>query len=262
MEESKTCSTINALQDVLRRLQAGHFHSQFDAMCLASVELDTSSKQRVSFATPLSAVKPIQGLQGLSSEILGILNSAVIAEQGTLAFLQQELEALHCSILLSSSEEAAETVEVGSDKTFPSLDYSDENSQNLSRGTLDSDWNSLPHASDEIARPPLLLSRADLVLQPSSSVLSARSDTHRRLQPLYNETFELLAAKTLALELVDVLLGAYVQGAAGLAASNGIAYAAERAQYIAQPCLVDLLSHRFLDATRVCTMLYVAQATL
>jgi hypothetical protein len=253
---------VAALEAVAARLHAGLFHSQYDAMCLASVELaltptatststgtgtGSHSGERVSFITALAEVRALRGLQGLSSELLGILNSATVSEQAPLAFLQQQLEALHCSVLDQreptgglNSKEDSHGNEVGKEKVATS-----------DTGTLASEWNSLPLASDELSPGPVGLSKGELMLQPSSQILGMRSHTHRQLQPLYDEAFTLLANKTRTLELIDALIGSYVAGLARLATAGGIKYAMERAQYIVQPHLLDLLSHRYLDTTQV-----------
>lgn len=309
MEEkcSSSSNSTEALEEISRRLHAGHFTSQFDAMCLASVELndynrshlstershthagtsgDTVSdattaadntppsllpqqqqqQQQLSFSTPLSMsehqVKPLRGLQGLCSEILGVLNSAVIAEQGTLGYLQQQIE--------QQQQQQQDQYEQAGGAAAMTI------SQNKSTGNttcMDSEWNFLPPAGDEhehrneggdkggvedvpLHPPPpplLLLSAPPLAVLPSSQqVLQARrAASRRRLQLLYDEVFELLAAKTRALEAVDALLGAYEDGIARLAEAAGLQHAAARAQVLSQPCLLDLLAHRFLDTTQV-----------
>lgn len=238
-------STITALEDVLRRVQAGHFHSQYDAMCLASVELENASAtpENVRFTTPPGEVRPVRGLQGLCSEVLGILNSALVAEQAPLAFLQQQLQALRCSVLEGTSTSALESSE---EKSVAGVAAGTK--------TLPTDWNVLPPAADEVPLPPpiALSSERGALLQPSSLVLSTRSAVHRRLQPLYDEAFSLIAVKTRALELIDALFAVYEADAARLATAGGLKHTTARAQYMIQPCLLDLLSHRFLDATEVC----------
>ena len=242
MEDSTCSSSTKALEEVSRRLHAGFFTNQFDAMCLASVELDdrgSGAGQKVSFSTPLSSVKPLRGLQGLCSEVLGILNSAAIAEQGTLGYLQQQISLAESFIAEQEQEQHQQGPEIISRNG--EMSTADEKKK-------DQEWNSLPPAGDETrpsARP------CQLLVPPSSQVLQARRGTHRRLQQLYDEVFELLAAKTRALELLDLLLAAYVQSVAGLAAASGLKHTTERAQYVSQPFLLDLLAHRFLDTAQV-----------
>ena len=296
MEENKCNNSIEALEEISRRLHAGHFTSQFDAMCLASVELDYQSlshshtstdsshtpasprdkgtatdmptdtppsPSEIFFATPLSEVKPLRGLQGLCSEILGVLNSAVIAEQGTLRYLQQQIDHLQSCAPPSTQQggDALNTI-----TTRSTVGSTTHHTSSASSSIKDNEWNLLPLATDELEHsdrkggvenvqmspPPLRPPCAPLALLPSSQVLQARRAAPRRhLQLLYDEVFDLVVAKTRALEAVDSLLGGYEESIARLAAASGLQHTTQRAQYLSQPCLRDLLAHRFLDTTQV-----------
>jgi hypothetical protein len=211
----------------------------------------------MTIATSLAQVRPLGGLQGLCAEVLGILNAAVIAEQGTLAYLQQRIRLLEAFVHDREQEEGKIEGEGAHSQTAASFDHATTGTGGV---TLASEWNSLPLAGDEQLLPPhqqgllelpAALCSDRLAQRPSKPVLEARRDVHRRLQPLYDEVFELLAAKTRVLEQLDALLGAYAEHTARLAAHSGLKHTLERAQFVVQPCLLDLLSHRFLDTAQV-----------
>ena len=257
-----------ALEEVSRRLHSGVFCSKFDAMCLATVSVsgepeEQPGAQQVAGGQVLrftsEEAKPLQGLRGLSSEITGILHSAYIAEQGALGCVQQNIDQLElekeqdaCRLhedCGTSKEEGLRVVKSGETREDGGSEW-----HHLPPADDDNDSDrdtSQVNASDQ-TQPQVVTSRyPSPAVQTSRRVLQARRDIHRKLQHMYDEVFEILVAKTRALERIDALFSDYVESIARLATASGIKYATERAEHIAQPYLTDLLAHRYLDSTQV-----------
>lgn len=221
---SDSRTALKSLEEVFCRVRVGHFVSQFDAMCLSSVEVlesattisnnaDIESKSVV--ISPIqNEVKSLGGLQGLCDEVGDILNSALITEQTTLGYIQLRIGKLNDSI----------------------------KQQELGEGEGE---DNISNISTTSAAP------LSAVHSTVSTQQIINKQNQHQVKKLYNESYSLLASKTRSSEYLSVIFSAYMEALSCAAERGGVRWAAERASHVVLPRLGDLKEHRFLDTTQV-----------
>ena len=231
-------SKIIELFEKLRyKLGNGDYASKFDAMSIASLELEEtkliSEKAQVN----------ILGIEKLCSDINQVLNSAAIDQQAILAFANDEYNLL---------------VQLCEKMKF------DNDSNHLQAQDGDMSWDTLPDAI-----------KADVAMEFSSfSSLLLRRDLHVRFQRLHDDVQLLMESKLSAFEYVESLMLSYAglyfinvvnscqvavllgdlttDELAELASESSQLPGTERkVRLVLEPRALTLTSHRFLDTSEV-----------
>ena len=161
----------DALEKIRIKLSDGAYHTKFDAMSVASLELE-----EIKTIDDITKVN-ISGLQQLICDITHVLNSGVVDQQAVLALAKEE-----CEMWTHVAEGVRH----------------EHHTHSAAHEEGSVSWDTLPDAVTHDA-PKILLPVAGLV----------QSDLHSQLQKINDDLHELLEAKLCAFEFIESLLATY-----------------------------------------------------
>ena len=243
--------TTNKLNDIEKGLvNDGMFIEDFDALSLSAVDLDGNTTSSMFTQTTTS----LNGLSKLVDAISSILHEAYIQQQGAVIIIKSKMEicqrlSVSNSNYLRRSNQQRQNVNNSSKKE----NVNDSSKKELNTTRVNDEfttiqWDNHTTQDDSLETSALVIKQDEEFYNPEW----AQKQLRTLLQELHNNLNDILNTKLAAYEVVSSNMEIYVRSIVKIAYDNGVNNALEKAKYIIQPQLNNLLAHKFIDTSEVC----------